>query len=253
MLKYIDLVSDKTNIPQGRTCILDGGIDNSSISSFLEMSKHLVPEWKIGWTTWLLYDEQYLREKIKLLTSNGVTIVAGGTAGEIAANRGKWREYLDLCKSLGFSRVELAGGFCKELKEPREFLEHASQVGIAVQYEVGRKNQKEDALMTTQQRIEIAKRWLEAGVDFIVIEAREIGEGYGLFSSSGELKIDFIDKLLPVVTIDKLIVEAPTRATQIAALKYIGPELRLANVSINDFFRVETLRWGIHANTYIPA
>lgn len=249
MLEYSASIFGAITENLGCSGVLDPGLGAGYIADFVRLVQPVIGDWKIGWTTWLLCDRNALEEKIQILRNFGATVIAGGTAGEIAASRNEWKKYVELCSSLGFNRIEIAEGFLEEIHDPRYLVDLAFNYNLDVQYEIGRKNIDEDRSLSLDLRLSIVEKWLNAGVNFLVVEAREVGAGFAMFSEEGDVNRQFADELLMRCSLSQLIVETPNRPTYTAALHHFGPGVNLSNIPPNELLRVETMRRTLHADT----
>src|SRR5690606_34300548 len=100
--------------------------------------------------------------------------------------------------------------------------------------------------ISIEQRIELAAEWKRAGADYLIIEAREVGHGFAMFTNFG-VNNDLMVALEGIFPRERIYVEAPNRATQIGAISCLGRDINLSNVSPFDYARVETIRRCIHS------
>jgi phosphosulfolactate synthase len=233
----------------GHTAVLDLSMGPAATEDFVDLARHILTEWKLCATTWLLADRRALLRKIEALRAADVTVIAGGTAGEIAAARGTWSDYVELCTGLGISRVEIAEGFLTGADDPASLVEAALDSELEIQYEIGRKNMDEDRELSNEDRVEIALKWAELGVEYFVLEAREVGGGYALFPDGGTMNLDLVHALMEHFPLRRLVFEAPTRAEYCPVLRALGPEVCVSNIPPGELFRVEMMRRAIHADT----
>jgi phosphosulfolactate synthase len=155
-----------------------------------------------------------------------------------------------MCEALGVDCIEAGEGFTQLNVSAKQTLTMARDHGLDVQFEIGRKN---DGTFTPQRVRELVgqgREWLEAGAVRLVIEARESAQGIGLFDARGELRKDLVDMLVDELPLEVLCFEAPTKASQFALLKHLGPEVVLSNVRLEELLRVEVFRRGLHADSY---
>jgi phosphosulfolactate synthase len=233
----------------GRSGVIDLGIGPAHCADFVDLVRPVLTEWKVAVTFWLICDRQAVQRKINTLKEAGATVIAGGTAGEIAAHRGQWDRYIGLCQSLGFDRVELAEGFLGTIENPKTLVRRATDAGLEVQYEVGLKDIEADRAISVESRMEIAETWADAGAQYMVIEAREVGAGYAMFSTKGEVNAQLAEALIDRFSLDKVIFETPTRPMYTAILNHLGPGAHLGNIYPEELLRVEAMRRAIHADT----
>ena len=92
--------------------------------------------------------------------------------------------------------------------------------------------------------MEWIKEELEAGAWKVITEAREGGTA-GIFRQDGEMRTGLIDEIAHGVSIDDLIFEAPTKASQAWFVKHFGPNVNLGNIPPDEVIPLETLRLGL--------
>src|SRR5215467_2097214 len=89
----------------------DPGYDPATLESHLEQSSHLIAILKVSMACWMIANEEATRRKVAAAKRHGVPTVTGGGPFEIAVAQGRLAEYLDLCASIGFTRIEAGEGF----------------------------------------------------------------------------------------------------------------------------------------------
>src|SRR5262245_50197903 len=163
------------------TSPFDPGYDPATLESHLEQSRHLMAILKISMACWLVASEDATRRKVAAAARNRVPTVTGGGPFEIAVAQGRLDDYLDLCAGIGFTRIECGEGFTDMPLSAREVLRMAEARGLEVQFELGKKHGGAFSTDTAGQLIEQGRRWLDAGAQELVVEARESAKGVGLF------------------------------------------------------------------------
>jgi phosphosulfolactate synthase len=233
-----------------RTCPLDPGYDPASVESHLEQSGHLMTSLKISTAGWLIADEASTRRKFFVAREHAVPTVTGGTPFEIAVHQDMLPEYLDLCASLGASRVECARGFTEPDLSPEQIVGMAAERGLGLDVELGGKHSGAFTPQTVEALVEEGRRWRDAGAHFLVIEARESALDVGLFDSAGNFGVDAAERFVSAFGFDALLFEAPNKASQFAFLDHFGWEIQLSNVRLEELLRVEIYRRGLHADAF---
>ena len=233
-----------------RTCPLDPGYDPESVVSHLKQSGHLMSSLKISTAGWLIADEASTRRKFSAAREHGVTTVTGGTPFEIAVHQQMLPEYLDLCASLGATRVECARGFTEPDLSPEEIVGMAAERGLGLDVELGGKHSGAFTPETVDALIEEGRRWRAAGAHFLVIEARESARDVGLFDAAGNFGAGAAERFVEAFGFDALLFEAPNKASQFALLDHFGWEIQLSNVRLEELLRVEIYRRGLHADAF---
>ena len=233
-----------------RTSPFDPGYDPETLESHLEQSSHLIDVLKISMAGWLIAREDATRAKLAAATRHGIPATTGGGPFEIAMARGRLPEYLELCAEFGFQRIECAEGFTDLPLEPQAIVAAATECGLEVQFELGKKHAGAFSLGVVSALIAQGQSWLEAGARSLVVEARESAAGVGLFAENGTLNEAFADSFADAFGLAVVTFEAPTKSSQFALLDHFGPEVRLGNVRLEELLRVEIYRCGLHSDAF---
>lgn len=232
------------------TTPFDPGYDPGTVESHLEQSSHLMAALKISMACWMIADERSTRRKIEAARSRGVPTVAGGGPFEIAVAQGRLSEYLELCADVGLTRIECAEGFTELPKNPSELIANAHRCGLDVEFELGHKHGGAFTSRAVDQLIDQGREWLEAGARRLVVEARESARSVGLFDVSGSFNASLADRLADAFGTDRVVFEAPTKASQFALLDHFGAQVSLSNVRLEELLRVEIYRRGLHSDAF---
>jgi phosphosulfolactate synthase len=228
------------------TSPFDPGYDPLTLESHLSQSHHLMAAIKISMACWLVADEEATRRKVAAAKDAAVPAVTGGGPFEVAVAQRKLPQYLELCADIGFSRIECGAGFTDVELDAKGIVGLAADHGLEVQFEVGDKH----AEFSVDSAIAIGTAWLNAGAVAIVVEARESAAGVGLFDASGGLDTAGGERLVEALGLDRVVFEAPTKASQFAFLSHFGPHVRLGNVRLEELLRVEIYRRGLHSDAF---
>lgn len=245
---YLELIGVRDLPPL--ICPFDPGYDPLTLEGHLDQSSHLMASLKISMACWLVADEGVTRRKIAAARAHQVATVTGGGPFEIALAQGELGAYLDLCEDVGVTRIECGEGFTTLSRTPREIVGMAEDRGLGVQYEMGKKHEgafTEDSLDVGIAR---AHAWLDAGVQEVVIEAREVARGVGMFDDDGELNREYADRIAREFGFEIATFEAPNKPSQFALLDHFGPMVRLSNVRLEEVLRVEIYRRGLHSDAF---
>ncbi|MEA2497384.1 MAG: phosphosulfolactate synthase [Thermoleophilaceae bacterium] len=232
------------------TSPFDPGYDPVTLASHLQQSHALISILKLSMACWLIADETATRAKIESAAANGVRTTTGGGPFEIAVAQGKLPEYLDVCAALGVDRVECGEGFTELALTPREVIAMASEHGLEVQFELGKKHEGAFAEGVVKGLVEQGGRWLDAGAVELIIEARESAQAVGLFDLDGRLNARFAERFVNAFGLDLVTFEAPNKMSQFALIDHFGPTVRLANVRLEELLRVEIYRRGLHSDAF---
>src|SRR5690606_7048196 len=98
---------------------------------------------------------------------------------------------------------------------------------------------------------ETVGRDLEDGARLVTVEARESGEGVGIFDENGDCRDE--DVLAIFARVDepnKLMWEAPQKKQQVRLFRLLGPAVNIGNVSPADVLSLEALRRGLRSDTF---
>jgi phosphosulfolactate synthase len=126
----------------------------------------------------------------------------------------------------------------------------AHERGLEVEFELGEKHGGRFTDESTRELIAEGNRWLDAGAVRLVVEARESAEDVGLFSAPGEFDSRQGDRLAEAFGLERLLFEAPNKASQFALIDHFGPSVQLGNVRLEEVLRVEIYRRGLHSDAF---
>ena len=233
-----------------RTSPFDPGYDPVTLESHLDQSSHLISVLKISMACWQIANEIATRKKVDAARRLNIPTCTGGGPFEVAATFGKLTEFLDLCADIGITRVEAGEGFTETNLNAQEIIRQASERGLEVQFEVGKKHGGTFTSDMLGELIDQGKRWLDAGAKQIVVEARESAQNVGLFGDKGQFDAKAADRFAEAYGLDVAVFEAPNKPSQFALLNHFGPEVHLSNVRIEELLRVEIYRRGIHSDAF---
>jgi phosphosulfolactate synthase len=246
--KYLQLVGVSELPPLASP--FDPGYDPATLEGHLEQSSHLIAILKVSMACWMVANETATRRKVASAVKNGVPTVTGGGPFEIAVAQHRLPEYLDLCADIGFTRIECGEGFTEMPLGAREVVAMASERGLEVQFELGKKHTGAFTSHTVGHLIGQGNRWLDAGARELIVEARESAQGVGLFDDGGKFNEDLADRLAEEFGLDILAYEAPTKQSQFMLLDHFGPRVRLCNIRLEELLRVEIYRRGLHSDAF---
>jgi phosphosulfolactate synthase len=232
------------------TSPFDPGYDPVTLESHLDQSAHLMATLKISMACWQIAEETATRRKIAAARSHNVPTVTGGGPFEVAVAQGQLQIYLDLCADLGVTRIECGEGFTELTLTPRAVVQMASERGLEVQYEMGKKHEGPFTEESLNEAIIRGQRWLDAGAVQVVVEARESARGVGMFDSNGSLNAIYADRFAGEFGLDVAMFEAPNKPSQFALLEHFGQYVHLCNVRLEELLRVEIFRHGLHSDAF---
>ena len=142
------------------------------------------------------------------------------------------------------------GMFFNSFFRHADVVKMASERGLDVQFELGKKHTGAFTEDGVTQLIEQGRRWLDAGALQLVVEARESAKEVGLFDDKGNLHCGYADRFAKAFGLDTVMFEAPNKASQFALLNHLGREVHLCNVRLEELLRVEIYRRGLHSDAF---
>src|SRR5438034_6388599 len=125
------------------TSPFDPGYDPATLESHLEQSAHLMSILKISMACWMVAKESATRRKVAAAKKHRVPTVTGGGPFEVAVAQGQLSAYLDLCAEIGVTRIECGEGFTEMNLKAADVIKMASERGLDVQFELGKKRSEE--------------------------------------------------------------------------------------------------------------
>ncbi len=234
---------------RGLTMVMDKGLGAGEMQDLLKVIHPYIDFIKLAFGTPALYTGGILEEKIYLATSYDIGIYPGGTFLEIALWQNKLPEYLDRCKALGFTAVEISDGtinLCREVRA--QSISMAADKGFLVLTEVGKK--RTGASIPVVSLAEQAKEDLISGAYKVIIEGRECGLNVGLYDENGEMAGEDMQVLLEYVgNPSHIIWEAPLKPQQQDLITRFGPDVNLGNIPPREVLALEAMRLGLRADT----
>jgi len=235
--------SDFISIPEkaGIIMVIEKEFGPSAAEDWAKLTAGLANVVKCTFGTAALYDQQVLQEKIRVYRDAGLSPMVGGTLTEVAVlctggySKRHLQGYLKYASSLGFTHLEFSDGTIYIPDDKRgDIIRMCIDAGFTVISEVGKKDAKKDALITTEKRIELMKQDLESGSTMVIIEARESGKGIGVMDKDGKVDFGELDVIINAVGLANTMIEAPDKSQQQTIYMRYGPEANIGNVQPRD-------------------
>jgi len=233
-----------------RLSAFDPGYDPGTLEGHLEQSSHLLSSVKISMACWQVANESSTRRKVHAAHRYGVPVCTGGGPFEVSVAFGKLAEYLDLCAYIGVDRIEAGEGFVDLNLNPKKIVSMATERGLQLQFEVGKKHGGTFSADTVGELIDQGQEWLDAGAVQIIVEARESAQNVGIFGEDGQLDFESAERFYNAFGSDVTVFEAPDKASQFGLLSHFGPDICLMNVRLEEILRVEIFRRGLHSDAF---
>ena len=229
--------------------LIDKGLSLSETENLLEMSDSYIDFIKLTFGTPALYQTDKLISKLELASINEVAVYPGGTFFEIAHWQNKTNQFFIKLRELDFKWVEISDGTIQlPLTERCKVIESAFRTGLKVITEVGKKNP--EIQPDEKSLIEITQNDLKMGVSWVIIEARESGQGIGIFDNQGGVIEEKFNRLKQGIPQEKVIWEAPLKKQQVKLINEFGPNVNLGNIHPDEAFALEALRLGFRSDTW---
>ena len=240
----------------GKIMVLEKEFGPMGAQDWGKMARGLADIIKFTFGTAALYNEDVIKEKVTVYKNLGISPMIGGTLTEVAImNAGGYEgndflNYLKYAKSLGFMYIEFSDGSIYIPEEKRkDIIKICLNEGFKVISEVGKKDPKKDAKITTSKRIELMQKDLQSGSELVIIEGRESGKGIGVMNKEGKVQFDELDKIIENVGLDKVMIEAPDKGQQQEIFMRYGPRANVGNIQPRDILSVGALRTGLRGDT----
>jgi phosphosulfolactate synthase len=233
----------------GVTMLIDKGLTVHETKDLFSLDAPFIDFLKLTFGTAALYPKPVLKEKIELASDYEVAVYPGGTFFEIALWQKKSALYFQSLIDLGFEWVEISDGSLTISSAERSMaIQSARKVGLKVITEVGKKDAENQP--SGDGLAETARRDLEEGAEWVIIEGRESGKGIGIYDHRGEVITDKFNDLSRQLPLEKIIWEAPLKAQQALLINEFGPNVNLGNIPPPEIMALEALRRGYRSDTW---
>ena len=204
---------------------------------------------KIGWTLPLLLGRKTLMDRVGRYIRSGVSVSHGGTLLEMAINRGKMDVALESIRNAGFDTIEISEGVIDvPIFLKKKIAEFAHSNGMHLNVEVGKKSPRNQ--LSLDETVQKIGESLDLGPEFVIIEGREAGRSVEIYDDLGDIKWDWVNRIIEEYPRDKIMFEAPNEKQQIELVIRLGSNVNLGNVSFNSVAALETQRRGMRGDTF---
>ena len=233
----------------GYTMVLEKGLGLNATKDLMDTAADYIDSVKATFGTAAFIDGNLVKAKNEIIRRANVDVYPGGTFLEAAVAQGVYDKYLERCKQLGFSAIEVSDGTIEMSKELRkEAIVKALDKGFKVISEVGKKDPEDDPPLAVKH--ELVKFDLSLGVFKVIVEAREASKGVGIYDASGAVKEFEVDELIAGVDdVNDLIWEAALKNQQLFLIRKFGCNVNIGNVPVEDILALEALRCGLRGDT----
>jgi phosphosulfolactate synthase (CoM biosynthesis protein A) len=220
------------------------------LQDLLETMGQYVDSLKFGGGSFSLMPREIVREINDLCHENGVLVSTGGFI-EFVLTQGSdaVRCYIRECKDLGFDIIEISTGFITmPADDLLRLVELVQKSGLKAKPEIGVQFGAGGATAAAELQAEgrrdahwavfLARRFLEAGVDIIMIESE------GITENTEPWRTDVPALLINELSAEKLMFEAADPEVFAWYIKNYGPDVNLF-VDHSQIVQLECLRSGI--------
>ncbi|MCW3092929.1 MAG: hypothetical protein JWP81_3998 [Ferruginibacter sp.] len=231
----------------GITIISDRGLSIAEAENLLSVASPYIDIIKLAFGTAMVTPS--LIEKIKLFRSHNIPVCFGGLLLEAFIARNQLNDYIRMLDMYEISVIEVSdGSFNISHKQKCDLIRSFSKIGTVIS-EVGSKD-KDKVLVTPPYRwIELMKAEFDAGSQYIIAEAKELGNE-GLYRHSGEVREGLVQEILTQIAADKIIWEAPRKEQQLFFIKLLGCNANLGNIMPQELIALEAMRIGLRADSF---
>ncbi len=244
---HLDQIPERTQKPRthGLTMVMDKGLSINQAKDFLEVAGPHTDIVKLGFGT--SYVTPNLREKIEVYQAYGMPVYFGGTLFEAFLVRGKFEDYINVCKDYKIDYMEVSDGSINiPHAEKCGYIEKLTKHGTVLS-EVGSKDAAH--IIPPYKWIELMRAELSAGSTYVIAEAREAGN-VGIYRGSGEVREGLVQEILTQIAEDKIIWEAPQKAQQLYFLELVGCNVNLGNIAPHEVIPLEAMRIGLRGDSF---
>lgn len=221
------------------------------LSDVLETMGHHIDGLKFAGGSFSLFPEVKLRELINVAHEHGVYVSTGGWMEHVLTQGGDNAvdKYLEKCKDIGFDVVEISSGF---LSLPQDdwlrLIDRVHRAGLKAKPELGIQfGAGGDTAATDLESIgtadpsrvtAMAKRFIDAGVELMMIESEGITENVRSW------RTDAIQSILRDVPMERVMFEAADPAVFNWYVREFGVDINLF-VDHSQIVQLSCLRAGI--------
>lgn len=233
---------------QGLNIIIDNGYPTNHFLDTIESFHMHIDFVKFGWGTSLVSPN--IDTKIDILKRFNIEYFMGGTLFEKFYHQNSLDSYIEYCMNNNIKYIEISNGTIDLSNDTKAKVISDLSSEFIIFSEVGYKNDTKSSSLTPQNWLEFIEQDLNAGAHKVLLESRESGRG-GICNSNGEIKLDILKTILNSnLDLNNIVFEAPTRELQQHLINNIDINVNLANISLNDIISLETLRYGLRADTF---
>ncbi len=232
---------------RGLTMVIDPGLFTGQFEDAIDSVGEFVDLVKFGWGTCLVTKD--IKRKIDILRSADIDFYFGGTLFERYALDGLVSEWLELCRHLGATHVEISNGTIPiDNTEKARWVTRFADEFVVIS-EVGFKDITRSDALASARWLSFIEEDFAAGAHLVTAEARESGRS-GICRADGQPRHELVTEIISSgIDLDRLLFEAPSKDLQTYFLRRMGPSTNLGNIRADDVIALETLRRGLRSDT----
>lgn len=245
----LDKIPGRTAQPRtyGLTMVTDKGLSLQDTKDLLSVAAQHVDIVKLAFGT--AHVTPNLAEKIKTYQSYNIPVYFGGLLFEAFLVRNQYNDYVNAIKEYGINYIEVSDGSIDiPHAEKCGYIEKLAKLGTVLS-EVGSKDKDRQHITPPYKWIELMKAEMEAGAQYVIAEAREMGT-VGLYRDSGEVREGLVQEILTKIPHEKIIWEAPQKNQQLYFLELIGCNANLGNIDPHEVIPLEAMRIGLRGDSF---
>ena len=262
-IEYAKRTTEKPRT-RGLTMVMDQGWGNEFVEGMLEGFSGSLDVVKL-WDPCLASPLEVVRRKVQLYRKYDVVVQPGGLFLEMARNQGAGDQALTRLKEFGFNAVEVSSTTStrSELDADARFVEKAKKMGFAVFGEVGRKFADGDETRLTEDTVDIDRTVAEfnsllgAGAEKVYWEGHLLrivmGDDPDEIHKRAGTGTQQVREVVRQVGLDNIMFEvsglrprANRQWLQFWLVRVFGPEVNIANATIEELANLEAIRSGNH-------
>jgi len=176
-----------------------------------------------------------------------VQILLSGTVFEACYLRNELDLFYKFIYDNEFDAVEISSSIIQIENEKKGEIIHRLASDFRVISELGYK--QNSALASSEIWNSFLLSDLQAGAWKIILEGGEAGKSY-IFDEYGQPRENRINAIAAKTGIQNLIWETPHPDQQLWFVKKFGPGVNLANIHPGELTRLESIRLGLHSETF---
>ena len=225
----------------GKTMIIDRLSHHTEI---LQTVSHFITYVKIGWGLPFVMNKTILLQRLNDIKAMGLGVSNGGTFLETCSMKGKFEKGLKSIIEAGFTHIEVSEGLYElTRREKKMAMETAMSSNVKLVMEVGKKGRENQlSLIDTIYKIQES---MDYSPETIILEGRENGRDVGIYDHEGNIKWDWVEKILETVNLESLMFEAPLEKQQTELITRLGRGVNLGNVQISSAASLTAQRFGL--------